>query len=101
VAIAFRSRVTTTWGQTVKIVGSIPELGNWDPSVAPALSPAEYTTSNPIWTSTINLAAGTKFEYKFIKVTNNETVTWESDPNRSYTVASSCDTTAVSESSWR
>lgn len=101
VAVAFRSRVTTTWGQTVKIVGSIPELGNWDPSVAPALSPAEYTTSNPVWTSTINLAAGTKFEYKFVKVTSNETVTWESDPNRSYTVGSSCDTTAVSESSWR
>ncbi|EAQ84305.1 hypothetical protein CHGG_10709 [Chaetomium globosum CBS 148.51] len=101
VAVAFRTRVTTSWGQTVKIVGSIPELGNWDPSLAPTLSAAEYTTSNPVWTSTINLAAGTKFEYKFVKVTGNEAVTWESDPNRSYTVASGCDTTAVSESSWR
>ncbi|KAK4031977.1 Glucoamylase [Parachaetomium inaequale] len=101
VAVTFNGRVTTTWGQTVKIVGSIPELGNWNPSAAPALSAAGYTSSNPVWTATLNLAAGTKFEYKYVKVEGNGTVTWESNPNRSYTVGKSCDTSAVSESSWR
>ncbi|KAK4150222.1 Glucoamylase [Chaetomidium leptoderma] len=101
VAVTFKQKATTAWGQTVKIVGSIPELGNWNPSAAPTLSSAEYTSSNPVWRSTITLPAGTKFEYKFVRVASDGTVTWESDPNRSYTVPQSCDTTALSESSWR
>jgi hypothetical protein len=101
VAVTFNERVTTTWGQTVKIVGSIPELGNWKSSAAPTLSAAGYTNSNPVWTATLNLAAGTTFEYKFVKLEGNGAVTWESNPNRSYTVGKGCDTSAVSESSWR
>ncbi|KAL2257135.1 hypothetical protein VTK26DRAFT_608 [Humicola hyalothermophila] len=103
VAVTFKQRVTTTWGQTVKIVGSIPELGNWDQVAAPALSSSEYTSSDPIWTYTADLPIGKTFEYKFVKVENDGRVNWESDPNRSYTVGqgADCSSTAVSESSWR
>lgn len=103
IAVTFKQKVTTTWGQTIKIVGSIPELGNWNPSAAPALSASEYTSSNPIWTYTANLPVGKSFEYKFVKVESNGRITWESDPNRSYTVGlgTACSSSAVSESSWR
>jgi hypothetical protein len=101
VKVTFKQRVTTTWGQKIKIVGSIPELGSWSPSAAPALSATQYTTSNPVWTYTLSLPAGTKFEYKFVKVADNGAVSWENDPNRSYTVPQTCDANTVSESSWR
>ncbi|KAK4120350.1 carbohydrate-binding module family 20 protein [Parathielavia appendiculata] len=101
VAVIFKERATTSWGQVIKIVGSIPELGNWDPSAAPALSASEYTSSNPVWAYTAHLTAGTSFQYKFVNVASNGAVTWESDPNRSFTVPKSCSTTALSETSWR
>jgi len=101
VAVTFNEKVTTTWGQTIKIVGSIPQLGNWNPASAVALSASQYTSSNPLWSTSIDLPAGTTFQYKFIKVGSDGKVTWESDPNRSYTVGQSCSTSALSESSWR
>ncbi|GAB1312582.1 hypothetical protein MFIFM68171_02792 [Madurella fahalii] len=101
VAVTFKQRVTTVTGQTIKIAGSIPQLGNWSPSAAPALSAAQYTSSDPVWTYTINLAAGTTFEYKFINVAGNGAVSWENDPNRSFTVPQGCETSVVADSSWK
>ncbi|KAI0140209.1 carbohydrate-binding module family 20 protein [Xylariaceae sp. FL1272] len=101
VAVTFNEKATTTYGQTIKVVGSIPELGNWDTGAAPAMSAQGYTDSNPLWTYTTNLAPGTAFEYKFINVGQSGAVTWESDPNRSYTVGSACATKANVETTWR
>lgn len=95
VAVTFNELVTTQVGQVIKVVGSIPELGNWNAGSAVALSASGYTSSNPLWSATLNLAAGTTFQYKFINVASNGAVTWESDPNRQYTVA------AIANSSWR
>ncbi|KFY81068.1 hypothetical protein V499_00141 [Pseudogymnoascus sp. VKM F-103] len=95
VPVTFNELVTTQVGQTIKIVGSIPELGSWNTGSAIALSGSGYTNSNPLWSITVNLAAGTTFQYKFINVASNGAVTWESDPNRQYTVA------AIASSSWR
>ncbi|MFC7330740.1 carbohydrate-binding module family 20 domain-containing protein [Marinactinospora rubrisoli] len=78
VATAFHSRTATTFGQNVFVVGGIPELGDWDPSRAVALSSADY----PVWKATVNLPAGTAFEYKYVKVNPDGRVDWESDPNR-------------------
>jgi hypothetical protein len=101
VAVTFNEVVTTVVGQTIKIAGSISELGNWDTSSAPALSAAGYTTTNHLWSYTVNLAAGATFEYKFINVASDGTVTWESDPNRSYTVPTGCATTVTVADVWR
>ncbi|OTA54677.1 carbohydrate-binding module family 20 protein [Hypoxylon sp. EC38] len=91
VALTFNQAVVTTYGETIKIVGSIAELGNWD-----------YTAANPLWTITLSLAPGRTFEYKFVKVASNGGVTWESDPNRSYTVPNSCSQTVTAiEGTWR
>ncbi|KAH7007342.1 starch binding domain-containing protein [Ilyonectria destructans] len=96
VPVTFNHKVTTVVGQTVKVVGSIAALGSWSPSSAPALSASGYTTANPLWTTTLNLPVGQSFEYKFVVVESNGAVKWESDPNRAYTVPSTCNAVTVS-----
>ncbi|KAI5242421.1 alpha-amylase [Aureobasidium subglaciale] len=99
VAVTFSDKVTTQYGQTIKIAGSIPQLGSWNAANAIALSSAGYTTSNPVWSGTINLPAGQAFSYKFIKVNSDGSVTWESDP---YTVPAACGvTTATVSNTWQ
>ncbi|KAF9258750.1 glycoside hydrolase [Marasmius fiardii PR-910] len=63
VAVTFLETATTVFGENVFLVGSIPELGNWDPASAVGLSPANY----PQWSITVDLPANTQFEYKFIR----------------------------------
>ncbi|KAI1379693.1 carbohydrate-binding module family 20 protein [Hypoxylon crocopeplum] len=104
VALTFNQAVVTTYGQTVKMVGSIAELGSWDVSKAPALSAAKYTAANPLWTATLSLAPGRAFQYKFVKVgADGASVAWESDPNRSFTVPGACSTATATtvEGTWR
>lgn len=101
VDISFNELVSTSYGQNIKIVGSIPQLGSWNTASAVALSASQYTDANPLWSATVNLPAGTTFQYKFIKVSANGAVAWESDPNRSYTVPTGCDRTATVSTSWR
>ena len=55
---------TTTTGQSVYAVGSIPQLGGWSVASAVKLNAASY----PTWTATIsNLPPSTTFEWKCIK----------------------------------
>lgn len=96
VAVTLSEVATTSVGQTIKVVGSISELGNWDTGSALALS-----ASNNSLSTTVTIAAGTTFEYKFIKVDSSGAVTWESDPNRSFTVPKSCEKAVTASSTWR
>ncbi|KAJ5827844.1 Glycoside hydrolase superfamily [Penicillium robsamsonii] len=99
--VLFKELVTTSLGQDIYISGSISQLGTWDTSKAVALSADSYTSSNPLWQATITLPVGTTFQYKFIKKTNGA-LTWESDPNRSYTVPTGCTgSTATVTASWK
>ena len=101
VAVTFNEKATTSVGQTIKIAGSISQLGSWDTSKAPALSASQYTSSNPLWSTKLNLPAGTSFEYKFIRVESSGAVTYESGANRQYTVPKTCATSATVETSWK
>ncbi|KAF9553230.1 hypothetical protein CPC08DRAFT_645884 [Agrocybe pediades] len=101
VSVLFNELVTTVFGDTIKLAGSISQLGSWDPNSAPALSAAQYTNANPLWSTTIDLPAGTAFQYKFIKVSSSGAVSWESDPNRSSSVPVGCEKSVVVSGSWR
>ncbi|KFX99237.1 hypothetical protein V490_01898 [Pseudogymnoascus sp. VKM F-3557] len=101
VAVTFKEVVTTQPGQTIKLVGSVAKLGSWNPANAVVLSSSEYTDSNHLWSVSVDLPAGTKLEYKFINVAEDGTVTWESDPNRQYSVRVACDKTATVSSDWK
>ncbi|KAJ5382473.1 Carbohydrate binding module family 20 [Penicillium concentricum] len=102
VSVTFNELVTTTYGQNIFLVGSISQLGSWSTSSAIALSAGSYTSSNPLWTASVSLPVGTTFTYKFFKKGADGSITWESDPNRSYTVPAACAGTAVTENTtWR
>ena len=79
-------------------MGSNAALGSWNTANAIALSASSYTSSNPLWTVTVNLTPGAVITYKFINVASDGTVTWEADPNHTLTVPSS---TATESSSWQ
>lgn len=49
----------------------------------------------------MNLAAGEVVQYKFINVASSGAVTWEADPNHSYTVPSGCASTAEVDTTWQ
>ena len=86
---------TTTWGQGVLVVGSIPALGSWAPASGVALSAAGY----PVWTATLDLPAGTTFEYKYVKRDGGGNVVWESGGNRTATVGQ--DGSVTLSDTWR
>lgn len=100
VSVTFTHKVTTVVGDTIRITGNTTQLGSWTPASGPALSAASYTSSNPIWTITLPMTAGSGVSYKFVKVASGGTVTWESDPNRAYTVPK-CQASAAVSSSWQ
>ncbi|KAI1111228.1 family 15 glycosyl hydrolase [Nemania sp. NC0429] len=100
VAVAFTVRKVTNIGQTVKIVGSVDKLGNWDTGKAIALSASSYTSSNPIWTGTVSLSSGQVVQYKYIVVNSDGSVVWEADPNRSYS-APLCAASATESDTWQ
>ncbi|KAL6231489.1 hypothetical protein BDW75DRAFT_247874 [Aspergillus navahoensis] len=102
VPVTFNALVTTSYGENVYLAGSISQLGSWSTSSAIALSASRYTSSNPLWTVTVNLPVGATFEYKYIKKESDGSTVWESDPNRSYTVPTGCSgVTATESGTWR
>jgi hypothetical protein len=101
VAVTFDKTATSTYGETIKIWGDVAALGDWDTSDAMALSAADYTSSNPLWGRTISFAAGTVVEYKYINVASEGGVTWEADPNHTYTVPSTCATAVTVSNTWQ
>lgn len=100
VAVTFTETIATNFGDTIKITGNTAQLGSWTPANAPALSAAQYTTANPVWTITLSLPAAQQIQYKFVRVSSSGAVTWESDPNRAYTVPS-CQASSSVGSTWR
>jgi len=100
IAVTFNEVVTTAVGQTIKIAGNNAQFGNWDAASAIVLSASKYTSSNPVWYVTLNMAPGTVLQYKYIKVESSGVVTWEADPNRSFTVPA-CVASAVVNNSWQ
>lgn len=88
--VTFNVRATTTFGDNIFVTGQLTQLGNWNPADAKPLSASRYTSSDPLWSATIELPAATLFEYKYIRKTASGQVVWESDPNRRFTTSSGC-----------
>jgi hypothetical protein len=72
---------TTTWGQSVFVVGSTAELGTWDYHKGVMLSPTRY----PTWTGTAQLPAGTA-QLKFVKGDDKGNAVWESGANHTLAI---------------
>jgi phosphatidylserine/phosphatidylglycerophosphate/cardiolipin synthase-like enzyme len=63
----------TQWGDTVVLVGNTPELGAWDPSRGVRLSGDQW----PSWNGLIDLRIGAALEYKFVVLSSDGAVRWE------------------------
>jgi hypothetical protein len=99
--VVFEEKKVTTYGQTIKISGSIPALGNWDTSSAVNLLASNYTSTNPEWFVALGLAPGTVAQYKFILVGSGGDIAWEADPNHTITVTGSCATATTVAAAWQ
>lgn len=66
----------TAWGQNVYVVGSIPELGSWNPAAAVRLTTTSGTFPN--WTGGVQLPSNTYVEFQYIVKNADGTVAqWE------------------------
>lgn len=101
VAVTFDELAITTYGETIMISGSVSELGDWDTDAAIALSAVNYTASNPLWVGTVSFPAGLVIQYKYINVAADGDVTWEADPNHTYTVPSTGATAVTVSNTWQ
>lgn len=75
---------TTKIGESVYILGNIPELGNWDTSKAIKLNPVEY----PTWSGYFsNISSNTNnIQWKCIKKNDqsNNVIQWQNGPNNTF-----------------
>ena len=78
----FKVLCETKFGETVWLVGSIPELQSWDVKNAIELRPVNYTLENPVWESIdLVLPLDVQIEYKFFKIGYGEKTEWEQLPH--------------------
>jgi glycosidase len=91
VQVVFKVNASTAFGENVHVVGNVPELGNWDPALAPE---AMMNPNYPVWFLPVSVPRNTTLQFKFVKK-NGGTVTWEGGSNRSFT--SSASTTGSSD----
>ncbi|MEM6454730.1 MAG: carbohydrate-binding module family 20 domain-containing protein [Acidobacteriota bacterium] len=78
----------TVMGQSVYVVGSLPELGSWSPAAAVKLDPTSY----PTWTGTIDLPASTAVAWKCLKrdeIDPNASVQWQGGADNTLTTPAS------------
>ena len=67
----------TAYGDTLVLVGDLDELGGWDPQRGLQLDGSEW----PTWRGTVELRAGSRFEYKLVILRGDGRVDWESGAN--------------------
>lgn len=101
VAVNFEARVSTAFGESVFLVGSLPALGAWNTDNAVALSADDYTQQDPVWKGPVTLPLGQDVEFKFIRMQADGTFAWEADPNRFFTTPTGCEgSTSTVRGSW-
>ncbi|KAH8704141.1 putative glucoamylase precursor [Talaromyces proteolyticus] len=101
VSVTFQEIISTNEGDEIYLAGNIEALKNWSTTNAILLSAKDYRSADNLWYTELSLPAGTSFEYKFFKNTSG-TITWEDDPNRSYTVSQDCGvSTACVNDEWQ
>ncbi|KAH8103292.1 glycoside hydrolase [Cristinia sonorae] len=93
----FAETATTTFGENIFLVGSIPQLGSWNTDLAIPLSSATY----PVWTVSVEIPPNTSFQYKFIRKEQDGSIVWESDPNRQDETPQAAGATQDIAATWR
>jgi hypothetical protein len=85
----------TLYGESVSIIGSIPQLGSWSIQDAPFASCSSlYTQQYPLWYVTIRAPPGSRFEWKYIHHKSDGSTLWQEGPNSEYVVPHAINTGA-------
>lgn len=100
-SVTFNEYEATQPGQNVSLVGSIPELGDWNLTQAVPLANDSYTDASPQWSASVNLPLNITFQYKYIKINTDGSITWEADPNHQYTTPNTCQDSPVLSNTWQ
>ncbi|KAF7314538.1 Glucoamylase [Mycena kentingensis (nom. inval.)] len=93
--VTFNVVAETVLGENIYLTGSVDALKGWSQENALILDPKNY----PTWTITVTVPSNANIEYKYIRK-NNGVVTWESDPNMSFTSPGVNQTTVLNDT-WR
>lgn len=75
-------------GEHIFLTGDNVELGNWKANWTDAIGPM-ISSGNSTWFASVAVPAGQTIRFKFIKIAENGTVTWEASQNHEYTVPQS------------
>ena len=80
-SVSFHCKYNTSFGQSLRLVGNIEELGSWNPenSLLLVTDPSIY----PIWKSTTEIICpvGMEIIYKYILKSDDGNIIWENLPN--------------------
>lgn len=76
--IVFHVNAETNYGETIHLVGNVPELGNWDVNNS---TEAFLNPQYPNWYLPVSVPKSTNIEFKFIKKDSSGNVVWESNIN--------------------
>ncbi len=88
------------WGQRIFFVGSVRELGSWNPAAAVPMTWISGSGTRGNWRVTVNLPASRAIEYKYIKKDGAGAVIWESGANRTLTTGGAGSTLSTADS-WK
>mmetsp|Transcript_4600 Transcript_4600/g.11817 ORF Transcript_4600/g.11817 Transcript_4600/m.11817 type:complete len:401 (+) Transcript_4600:254-1456(+) len=75
--VEFKIKYATSFGQSLKIVGSEGTLGGWDVAHAPVMS---WTEGN-VWRAAVELSQSSVVEYKYVLVEEHGADTWQHGNN--------------------
>lgn len=76
--VVFEITQTTTFGQSIYVLGDIPELGGGNPALAVKLEPSAY----PVWHTTVALPRGVSYSYQYT-IRNDSVSQWSNPANHS------------------
>ena len=83
VPVTFQITTNTIFGTSMFVLGSIPQLSNWDQTRAIKLVPGNCVGSTCTWTAVVGIPPGTSYEYKYV-TRNDCSNCWGNAANVSY-----------------
>ncbi|RKF59806.1 Glucoamylase [Erysiphe neolycopersici] len=101
VLVSFNELKTTSYGDTIKILGSDTSLGNWELNNAAALSASRYSPEFPLWRVTIPIKSGVSIQYKYINLKADGTVELEGGSDHELNVPRSCESVISVTDTWK
>lgn len=100
VNIKFNVNASTYFGESINIIGSTEDLGEWNIASSLPLDSGEYTSERPLWSISAHLAAGEEVNYKYVRQQNCGQPSIYETNNRTLTVPACGGQAITVEDAW-